>query len=88
MLGLLCAHPADETIPGWLLVAATMSAAASASASSSAVVGCALMLREGVAVAWGLIDVAWGLLANGHAELLDVCQLALHRGQAGGLALH
>ena len=88
-LGLVCARSA-KTIPGWLLVAAAVSvtASASASASSSAVVGRALMLRGGVAIAWGLVDVAWGLLANFHAELLYVCQLALHHGQAGGLALH
>ena len=87
MLGLVCARSA-ETIPGWLLVAVAVTAATSASASSSAVVDQALMLHGGVAVAWGLVDVAWGLLANGHAELLDVRQLALHRGQAGGLVLH
>ena len=46
------------------------------------------MLRGGVAVAWRLVDVACGLLANSHAELLDARQLALYRGQAGGLALH
>ncbi len=40
----------------------------------------ALMLSGGVAV-------AWGLLANNHAEL-DVCKLVLHCNQAVGLALH
>ena len=78
--GLLCARPA-KTIPGWLLVASAVSAATSTSASSSACVRRAWVLRGGV-------YVAWGLLANGHAELLDVRQkLALHCGQAGGLAL-
>jgi hypothetical protein len=48
-VGLLCARSA-KAIPVWLLVAATVSNAASASASSSTVVGCALMLRGGVAV--------------------------------------
>ncbi len=54
--------------PGWLLVAsAGLTAALTfAIASDSAFVGCALVLRGGV-------DVAWGLLANSHAELLDVC---------------
>ena len=86
-MALLCARSA-KTIPGWLLVDAAMSAAASASASSSVAVGRALLLRGGVAVARELVDIAWGLLANGHAELLDICQLALHHGKAGGLALH
>ncbi len=47
--------------------------------SASAVVRRALVLR-------GKVDVAWGLLADSYAELLDICQLALHRGQAGCLA--
>jgi hypothetical protein len=78
--GLRCSSPA-KTIPGWLLVAAAGTAATltSAIASAYAVVGHALVLCGG-------IDVAWGLLANGYAELLDICQLALHRGQAGCLA--
>ncbi len=66
-LGLLCAR-STETIPGWLLVAAAVSTAASASVSSSVVVGHTLMLCGGVAVAQGRVDVAWGLLADGHAE--------------------
>ncbi len=60
----MCAHSA-ETIPGWLLVAVAMSATTSTSASSSTVVGRALLLRVSIGVAWGLVDVAWGLLANG-----------------------
>ncbi len=82
----LCACSA-ETIPGWLLVAAAVSTSASASASSSGVVGRALVLRGGIVVAWGLVYRAWGLLADRHAELLDVCQLPLHCGKAGSLAL-
>ena len=78
MWGLRCVRPA-ETIPGWLLVVSAIIAAASTSASSSVVVGHVLVLREG-------IDVAWGLLADGHAELLDVHQVDLHHGQAGCLA--
>jgi hypothetical protein len=34
------------------------------------------------------VDAAWGLLANGHAELLNVCKLGLHCNQAVGLVLH
>ena len=67
-LGLLCVRFA-ETKPCWLLVAAAVSAAASAFTSSSAVVGHAPMLRGGVAAAWGVVDVARGLLANGHAKI-------------------
>ena len=84
---LLCACSA-ETIPGWLLVAAAVSAATLASTSSSAVVGRALLLRGGEVVAWGLVDGAWGLLADSHAELLDIRQLALHCSEVGGLAFH
>ena len=84
-----CFAPAPpKIIPGWLLVAAAVSATALASASSSAVVGPALLLCGGVVVAWGLVDGAWWLLADSHAELLDICQLALHCGEAGGLAFH
>ena len=36
---------------------------------------------------WG-VDVGRGLLVDGHAELLDVCKLALHSGHCGCLALH
>ena len=84
---LLCACSA-ETIPVWLLVAAAMSASTSASTFSSAGVGHVLMLHGGVVVAWGLVYHAWGPLASHHAELLDIRQLALHGGKAGGLALN
>ena len=30
-----------------------------------------------------LLDIAWGLLADSYAELLDIHQLALYRGQVG-----
>ena len=59
--------------PGWLLWEATSTVAtagttvamATAIASVTAIVERALLLWRGV-------DVAWGLLANSHAELLDV----------------
>ncbi len=41
----------------------------------------ALLLSGGIAA-------AWGLLANSHAELVDVHKLVLHCDQAVGLALH
>jgi hypothetical protein len=71
------------TISGWLLVASVGPAAAltSAIASASAVVGQALVLRRGV-------DVAWGLLADSHAELLYIGQLVLHCDQSGCLVLN
>jgi hypothetical protein len=42
---------------------------------------CALLLS------WG-VTAAWGLLANSHEELLNVCKLVLHCDQAVSLALH
>ncbi len=68
-------------VPGRLLVASAESAAALTFAIvfDSTVVGHALVLHDGV-------DVPWGLLAVSHAELLDICQLALHCSQAGCLA--
>jgi hypothetical protein len=59
----------------------TTSALTTTVASVAATVGRVLLLSGGV-------DAAWELLVDGHAELLDVCQLAVHCGQAGGLALH
>ncbi len=73
--------------PGLLLwEAATAVAAARTSimptstVSAAAIVGHVLLLCGGV-------DGGWGLLANSHAEFLDVCQLALHSGHAGCLGL-
>jgi len=71
--GLLCASPV-ATKPGWLLwdntaaiaIASTTAALTSAIASTVAIVGCVLLM-------WGGIDAGWGLLADSHAELLDVC---------------
>ena len=64
------------TKPGWLLwkttttttvaTAGTAVAVATAVASVAAIVECVLLLCRGV-------DVGWGLLADSHAELLDVC---------------
>ena len=73
--GLLCAGTV-ATEPGWLLwettttttvaTAGTAVAVATAVASVAAIVECVLLLCRGV-------DVGRGLLADGHAELLDVC---------------
>ncbi len=75
------------TKPGWLLweaatavAAAVTSVVPTAIASATAIVGHVLLLCGGVAG-------GWGLLANSHAELLDVCQLALHSGHVGRLGL-
>ena len=88
MSGLLHAS-STQTIPGWLLwenttttaiaSAKTTAGFTTAVASATAIVDGTLLLQRG-------IDVAWGLLANSHVELLDVRQLALHCGQTGGLA--
>ena len=59
----------------------TAVAVAAAVASVAAIVECVLLLCRGV-------DVGWGLLTDSHAELLDVCQLALHSGHGGCLGLH
>ncbi len=34
------------------------------------------------------VDIVGRLLADGHAKLLEICQLVLDQCQAGGLALH
>ncbi len=73
--------------PGWLLWEATTAVATAATsvmptaiASATAIVGHVLLLCGGV-------DGGWGLLVDSHAELLDVCQLALHSGHVGCLGL-
>jgi hypothetical protein len=65
---------------GWLLQK-TSAAALTTTVAFVAIVERALLLSRSV-------DTAWGLLANGHAELSNVCKLALHCNQAVGLALH
>jgi hypothetical protein len=65
---------------GWLLWETT-DAVLTTTVAFVAVVEHALLLSGG-------IDAAWGLLADGHAELLNVCKLALHCNKAVGLALH
>ncbi len=68
MSGLLCASSA-ATKPGWLLWKIATAIAASRTttiASAEMLVGHVLLLSGGV-------DVGWGLLANIHAKLLDVC---------------
>jgi hypothetical protein len=65
---------------GWLLWK-TSAAGLTATIAFVAIVECALLLNGG-------IDAAWVLLADGNAELLNVCKLALFCNQAVGLALH
>ena len=78
MRGLL--HAGTVIKPGWLMWE-TIVAVAAAIASVKAIVECVLPLCRG-------IDAGWGLLADSHAELLDVRQLALHSGHGGCLGLH
>ena len=73
--------------PGWLLweivtavAAAVTSVMPTTIVSATAIVGHVLLLCGGVAG-------GWGQLANSHAELLDVRQLALHSGHVGCLGL-
>jgi hypothetical protein len=74
-------------VRGWLLpVAATIAIVAAAASTSMfvpAVVVTMLLLLGGV------VDVVgwWLLLSDGHAELLEPCQLCLDGGYAVGLAL-
>ncbi len=66
--GLLCASSVAAK-SGWLLWEIATAVAASrttAIASAETIVGCVLLLSGGV-------DVGWGLFANIHAKLLDVC---------------
>jgi hypothetical protein len=62
------------------IAAAVTSVVSIAIASATVIVGHVLLLCGG-------IDGGWGLLANSHAELLDVHQLALHSGHVGHLGL-
>jgi hypothetical protein len=81
---LLCAGSVAAK-PGWLLweaataiAAAVTSVMSTAIASATAIVGHVLLLCGGTAG-------GWGLLANSHAKLLDVCQLALHSSHVASL---
>jgi hypothetical protein len=83
---LLCAGSVAAK-PGWLLwevataiATAVTSVMPTAIASATAIVGHVLLLCGGV-------DGGWGLLADSHAELPDVHQLALHSGHVGRLGL-
>ncbi len=80
MKGLLLAAARTAKTHGWLLWE-TRAVVLTATIAFFAVVEPVLLLSGGV-------DAAWGLLANGHAELLNVYKLALHCNQAVGLALH
>ncbi len=73
--------------PGWLMwEAATAVAAAGTSVVPTAIASAAVIVGH-VLLLCGGVDGGWGLLADSHAELLDVCQLALHSGHAGCLGL-
>ncbi len=65
---------------GWLLWETT--AVALTAPSAFVVIGERALLLSGG------IDAPWGLLANSHAELLNLCKLVLHCNQAISLALH
>ena len=56
----------ETTTTTTVVTAGTAVALAAAVASVAAIVECVLLLCRGV-------DVGWGLLADGHAEFLDVC---------------
>ncbi len=73
--------------PGWLLWEATTAVATTVTsvmpttiASATAIVGHVLLLC-------GVVAGGLGLLADSHAELLDVCQLALQSSHVGCLGL-
>ncbi len=68
-------------ITTYIVTAGTAVTVAAAVASVAAIVECGLLL-------WRGIDVGRGLLADTHAELLDVRQLALHSGHGGCPGLH
>ena len=70
--------------PGWLLWKASR-AVCTTRATVAPVVATAIVV---LLLLWRGVDVGWGLLVDSHAELLDVCELALHSGQGGCLALH
>jgi hypothetical protein len=66
------------TKPGWLLrEVATAVAAAGTSAMPTTIASAATIVGH-VLLLCGGVDGWWGLLADSHAEFLDVCQLALH----------
>jgi hypothetical protein len=71
------------SLVGWLLrdEVSTAATAFSSVASTSSTVEETLLLGRSV-------DIVGRLLADGHAKLLEICQLVLDQCQAGGLALH
>jgi hypothetical protein len=81
--GLLLAAARITKTHGWLLwdTAAAVLTATIVFVVSVAIVEPVLLLNRGV-------DATWGLLADGHAELLNICKLDLHCNKAVGLALH
>jgi hypothetical protein len=75
------------TKPGWLLWEATTAVAAAVTSVMPTAIASAMAIVGHVLLLCGGLDGGWGLLADNHAELLDVRQLALHSGHVGRLAL-
>ncbi len=73
--------------PGWLLWEAATAVAAAVTSVMPAAIASATAIVGHVLLMCGGVDGGWGLLADSHAELLDVCQLALHSSHVGRLGL-
>ncbi len=73
----------SESVVGWFLRDEVFTAAMASSSVASAPSTVEWMLLLG-----GRVDIVGRLLADGHAKLLEICQLVLDQCQAGGLALH
>jgi hypothetical protein len=73
----------SESVVGWLLRDEVSTAATASSSIASAP-----STVDGMLLLGGSVDIVGRLLANGHAKLLEICQLVLDQCQAGGLALH
>ncbi len=69
--------------PGWLLWEASCTICTSRATAAPVAMAIVVLL-----LLWRGVDVGRGLLVDSHAELLDVCELALHSGHGGCLALH
>jgi hypothetical protein len=81
---LLCAGSVAAK-PGWLLwEVVTVNATALTSVMPTAIASATAIVEHVLLLCWN-VDGGWGLLANSHAELLDVCQLALHSSHVGHL---
>ncbi len=73
--------------PGWLVWEAATAVAAAGTIVVPTPIASAMAIVRHVLLLCGGVDGGWGLLADSHAELLDVHQLALHSGHAGCLGL-